>query len=67
MTIRHLSDRNPDGTMMGAGPTDRIGFHGATPVAQAAAIASTAGTASTTANAVNAILAALRSLGLVAS
>ncbi|MFC3231272.1 hypothetical protein ACFOGJ_28750 [Marinibaculum pumilum] len=67
MSIRHLSDQNPDGTVMGAGAGDRIAFYGATPVAQAGAIASTAGTASTTANAVNAILTALRNLGLVAS
>ena len=67
MTVKHLSDQNPDGTVMGAGAADRIGFYGATPVARADAIASTAGTASTTANAVNAILAALRNLGLVAS
>lgn len=67
MAVKHLSDQNPDGTVMGTDSSDLIGFYGATPVAQASAISSNNGTLSTTANQVNSILTALRNLGLVAS
>lgn len=32
--VRQLSDGNPNGTVLGTGPTDLIGFEGAAPVAQ---------------------------------
>lgn len=37
MAIRQVSDGNPDGTTMGQAPSDKISFHGATPVVQQSA------------------------------
>lgn len=34
-TYRHLTDGNPDGTLIGADVSELIGFHGATPSDQA--------------------------------
>lgn len=34
MTIHQLSDKGPDGTQMGQSPDDKLGFYGATPIAQ---------------------------------
>jgi hypothetical protein len=34
MAIKQLSDGNPDGTTVGQGPTDKISFHGSTPIVQ---------------------------------
>jgi hypothetical protein len=34
MAVKQLSDANPDGTVFGQSATDKIGFHGATPVTQ---------------------------------
>ncbi len=34
MSIHQLSDRGPDGTMLGQDPGDKISFNGATPIAQ---------------------------------
>lgn len=34
MAIKQCSDGNPDGTLLGQGPTDKIGFYAATPVVQ---------------------------------
>jgi predicted HD phosphohydrolase len=34
MAVKHLSDGNPDGTVLGQSSTDKVGLHGATPVAQ---------------------------------
>jgi hypothetical protein len=60
MTVRHLSDGNPDGCVFGQSATDPIAFFGATPAArpaaagQAALTDSTGGTASTTLAAITA-------------
>ncbi len=34
MAIKEHSDGNPDGNRLGQGPTDKISFYGAVPVAQ---------------------------------
>jgi hypothetical protein len=81
MAIKHLSDGNPDGTTLGQSASDLVGFHGATPVDQAATIASVTmpglsiggygytGTANLTTlwAAVNSITAALREKGIIAA
>lgn len=52
MAVRQLSDGNDDGTVLGQSATDKIGFHGATPVVQAAnTAAAPAGGTGTTAGA----------------
>lgn len=35
--VTELSDLNPDGTRLGQSATDKVGFYGATPVAQRSA------------------------------
>lgn len=34
MSIHQLSDKGPDGTVMGQAPDDKLAFYGATPVVQ---------------------------------
>jgi hypothetical protein len=34
MSVRHLSNRDSDGCMVGQNSTDKVGFYGVTPVAQ---------------------------------
>ena len=51
MSVKHLSDGNPDGTCLGQDSSDKIGFYGTTPIAQRsgaaqAAVGTTASTAS---------------------
>lgn len=55
MTIHQLSDKGPDGTVMGQSPDDKIGFYGAVPAVQ-----QVLATGATTAQ----IAAALAALGL---
>lgn len=47
MPLRHLSDANPDGTVLGQSASDKIAFYNATPIAQrsgaAQAVVGTAG------------------------
>lgn len=42
MAIKELSDLNPDGTRVGQTAADKVGFYGASPVAQPAAAAQAA-------------------------
>jgi hypothetical protein len=58
-----------DGVQLAGSATELLGFHGATPVDQAAAITNLGNTATGTeiATAVNAILVALREKGLIAT
>jgi hypothetical protein len=58
-----------DGIQLAGAATDKLAFHGATPVDQAGAITSLGNSASGTeiATAVNAILVALREKGLIAT
>lgn len=69
MAERQLSDARPDGHVLGQSATDKLAFHGADPVVQAAAITNIANDASGTliATAVNSILVALRNKGIIAS
>lgn len=38
MAVKYISDQNPDGTVLGTDSSDLIGFWGATPVDQPAAL-----------------------------
>ncbi|CAB4121654.1 hypothetical protein UFOVP21_18 [uncultured Caudovirales phage] len=57
-----------NGVLLGGSATKLVGFHGATPVAQASAITAITNTATGTeiATAVNAIITALKNKGLTA-
>jgi hypothetical protein len=57
-----------NGVLLGGAPTNLVGFHGVTPVAQAAAITAlgNAATGTEIATAVNAIITLLENKGLVA-
>lgn len=67
MAITHLSDGNPDGTMLGQAAADKVGFFGATPVVQVAVTVNTTATATTALNEQRLVRleAALVSLGLI--
>ena len=67
MAKHELSDGNPDGQSLGQSATDKIGFYGTTPIAQAAVAATTTTTATTTAlqTDIDAIRTALQNLGLI--
>lgn len=68
MTARQISDGNDDGQVLGQSATDKVAFHGATPVAQASAITlASAATVATTNAAVQDIITALTNKGLLAS
>jgi len=62
MPVNQLGDGGPDGIQA---PDTKIGFYGATPVAQPAAIAD-ATDAATAITKLNAVIAALETLGLIA-
>jgi hypothetical protein len=66
MAAQQLSDGNDDGTVLGQGDTDKIGFYGVTPVVRAATIAD-ATDAATAITRINAVILALENLGLVKS
>lgn len=73
MAVEYLNNGNSDGAVLGQSATDKVGFHGATPSDQYAAIAdvSVTGTYATDdtpiETAINSILAALREKGIIAS
>lgn len=82
MSVKELSDGNPDGTRLGQDADDLVGFWGATPVDQPANIADVTTTAATNSSPygfasaaqasalvanVNAIIAALEEVGILAS
>lgn len=66
MALKQLSDGNAAGSVLGQSATDLVGFYGATPVDQPAAITS-ATSETNTMTAVNAVVARLRELGLIAT
>lgn len=66
MSARQLSDGNDDGTVIGQSATDKVGFHGATPVVQQTTIAD-ATDATTAITRINAVIAVLEAYGLTAS
>lgn len=67
MTIHHLSNKGPDGTLLGQSATDKVGFYGlTTPIARPSvtAVVTTATTATNEA-AVTRLYTALVNLGLI--
>lgn len=71
MALKQLSDGGADGTTLGQSATDKIAFHGSTPVAQQTCTLAAALTAGTTtpaniAAAVDEIHAALAAAGIIA-
>jgi hypothetical protein len=69
MATKQLSDKNPDGTVLGQTTADKIAFYGVTPVAQAATFAALTTTPTTAEirDAVNSLRTAMINLGFVAS
>jgi len=69
MATKQLSDGGPDGSSLGQSSTDKIGFYGKTPVAQAATFAALTTTPTTAEirDCVNSIRTALINLGFVAA
>ncbi len=67
MAIRHLSDVNPDGTMLGRSATDKIGFYGLTTPIVRPSVTAAALTATTATNELGLarLTAALVNLGLI--
>jgi hypothetical protein len=66
MAVQYLDDGNVDGHCLGQDANALVGFYGATPVDQPAAIAD-ATDAATAITQCNAVIAALEELGLIAS
>ncbi len=79
MAVKHLSDKNPDGTVLGQDATDKISLFGGTPVVQQAAgtsntiVVTNSSAASLLASAIqqlqtsnNALVTALNNLGATA-
>lgn len=68
MPLKQLSDGGSDGTKLGQSATDKIGFYGATPVVQGAAVTTLATTPTATdiATAVNSIISRLQTAGITA-
>ena len=66
MAVRYLDDGNDAGTCLGQDADALVGFWGATPVNQPAAIVD-ATDAATAITRVNAVIAALEEVGLIAS
>ena len=68
MASRQLSDGNDDGQVLGQSASDKVAFHGSTPVIQASAITlATGATIATVVTSVQEILTALENKGLIAS
>lgn len=65
MAARQLSDGNEEGQVLGQSASDKVGFYGATPVVQGAAVSDASdGTSAITA--VNTLIDRLEALGLIA-
>lgn len=60
MAVKHLSDNNPDGTLLGQSATDKVAFFGATPIVQPTSSDQAAITAGATTTACNTLVIALR-------
>lgn len=67
MASEYIGDGRPDGTIFGRTSSEKIGFFGTTPIAQASVAATTTTTATTTAlqTDIDAIRTALQNLGLI--
>jgi hypothetical protein len=66
MAAKQLSDGSDDGTLIGQSASDKVGFHGGTPVVQQDNIAD-ATDAATAITQLNAVIAVLEAYGLTAS
>lgn len=70
MALKQLSDKGPDGTVLGWSATDKVSLHGVTPIAQASVPLSAAITAASTivpvATAYAELYLALKAKGIVA-
>ena len=68
MAVEYTTNGNPDGALIATTAADKVGFFGATPVAQQTLVTlSTGATLATVTASVQAILVRLKNLGLVAS
>lgn len=67
-TYENLTQNSPDGAQIGASPTEKVAFYGATPVVQGAAVTTLATTPTATdiAVAVNSIISRLQAIGIIA-
>jgi hypothetical protein len=67
MSVEEITKNGPDGATMGNSTSEKISFHGVTPIAQATVAATTTTTATTTALEadIDAIRTALQNLGLI--
>lgn len=66
MAVQQLSNGNVEGATLGQSASDKVGFHGATPVVQNAAVANATDAASVILR-LNELLVACRNKGLIAS
>lgn len=68
MAAVNLTDYHDDGTNIGVDASEKIGFYGATPVAQGSAVTTLATTPTATdiATAVNSIISRLQDVGIIA-
>lgn len=70
MTIRQLSDGNPDGVLLGQSSSDKVGFFGlTTPIARPTitAVGTTTATTALNETRITRLYAALENLGLIAT
>lgn len=65
--VEYIGSGTTAGACLGQSATELVGFHGATPTDQGAAITLTSGTLGDANTAVNAILTELRAKGLIAT
>ncbi len=67
MAVQYIGRNAPDGVCLGLSSTEKIAFHGSTPIVQATVAATTTTTATTTAlqTDIDAIRTALQNLGLI--
>lgn len=68
MAAEQVTYNSPDGAVIGASATEKVGFYGETPVVQGAAVTAlvTTPTATDIATAVNSIITRLQTVGLIA-
>jgi hypothetical protein len=67
MAVQQLHDGNDEGVQVGAATTDKVAFHGKTPVAQVAVVTNTSGTLGNTNAALTAVINCLITKGFLAA
>ena len=68
MAVNYLGDNSPSGACLGTGTSEKIAFHGSTPVVQQTVTAvATGATAATIVTSLQALQDALNTLGLISS